>query len=402
MGGGNARNGAALGGRAPTITGNQTRLRPNLDATGRAGGSGIIAGDRQLAGSGQGAGGGRGTGALHVPFAGRMTPNDLGKFLSLPNRGGSGSGLANGSARGTQVINASRHTASNFRNLPVSQLNRIQTNVNGAFRNTSFVNVNRFNNGFGFGFGGNPYWNNWAGGIRSYCNFNRFNGCFNNRFWATNYCHFPWRRSYYWWGSQPWSYWWGCPTWGGLNGWFGNYWGTPYYYGYGPGGNVVFNSGYVYLNDEPIATVEDYAASAAALADAPPPANPDQPTEWMPLGTFTLSEGEEDKDPSRVIQLAVDKEGYVSGTMTNQKTNQTLPVQGRVDKETQRVAFTIGNEKEVVFETGIYNLTQQQTPLLAHGEGREETYLLLRLDPPKTDEAPPPPPATEEPKSLLP
>jgi hypothetical protein len=122
----------------------------------------------------------------------------------------------------------------------------------------------------------------------------------------------------------------------------------------------------------------------------------------MPLGTFTLSEGEEDKDPSRVIQLAVDKEGYVSGTMTNQKTNQTLPVQGRVDKETQRVAFTIGNEKEVVFETGIYNLTQQQTPLLAHGEGREETYLLLRLDPPKTDEAPPPPPATEEPKSLLP
>ena len=48
-----------------------------------------------------------------------------------------------------------------------------------------------------------------------------------------------------------------------------------------------------------------------------------------------------------------------------------------------------------MLETGIYNLTQQQTPVLAHGDGREETYLLLRLDPPKEAEtkAAPPNPA---------
>src|SRR4029453_11051699 len=100
------------------------------------------------------------------------------------------------------------------------------------------------------------------------------------------------------------------------------------------------------------------------------------------------------------------KDGNVSGAMTNQKTNQTLPVQGRVDKETQRVAFTIGNNKDVVLETGIYNLTQQQTPVLAHGEGREETYLPPPLDPPKTEDAKaaapatPPPPAPD--KTLVP
>jgi hypothetical protein len=165
---------------------------------------------------------------------------------------------------------------------------------------------------------------------------------------------------------------------------------------------VVFSGGYVYLNDQPIATAEEYAASAAALAEVPPPANPEQPAEWLPLGTFAVSEGEEDKDPSRVLQLAVDQAGNVSGTLVNQKTGRTYPVQGRVDKETQRVAFTIGDNKEVVLETGLYNLTQQQTPVLAHGEGREETYLLLRLEPPPAEDAPPAPPAAAGMRPLVP
>src|SRR5437764_9490493 len=158
------------------------------------------------------------------------------------------------------------------------------------------------------------------------------------------------------------------------------------------------------MNDVPIATAADYAASAAELAAVPTPANPDAATDWLPLGTFALSESETDKDPARVVQLAVDKDGIVSGTMFNKTTSQTYPIQGRVDKETQRVAFTIGDAKDVVFETGIYNLTQQQTPILVHGEGREETYLLLRLELPKTDgtAAPPGSPAVGAPAAAPP
>ena len=51
------------------------------------------------------------------------------------------------------------------------------------------------------------------------------------------------------------------------------------------------------MDDVPIATAADYAASAATLAEVPTPANPDQPTQWLPLGTFVLSENEADKDP---------------------------------------------------------------------------------------------------------
>jgi len=336
-----------------------------------------------------------GAGALHVPFAGRVTPQHLNSFLAMPNRAGAG-GLA-----GTNVRNISHlgghtnvnHTNINnsFNRLNVTQVNRINNNLNTGFRHHHGFNRGfGFNNGFGFnsfGFGwGNPFFYNWGLGITNFWNPYGYYGLFGNRFWATNYAYFPYSRYSYYGAGYPYSYWWGTPSWGGLNSWFPSYgWNTPYYYGYGPGGNIVYNNGTVYMDDVPIATAADYAASAATLAEVPTPANPDQPTQWLPLGTFVLSENEADKDPARVVQLAVDKDGIISGTMYNKTTKQTFPIQGRVDKETQRVAFTIGDAKDVVFETGIYNLTQQQTPILAHGDGREETYLLVRLQQPNAD-----------------
>jgi hypothetical protein len=366
----------------------------------------------------QGADGERGTGSLRLPLAGRISPDDLGRFLGTRGRQ-LDSGLASAN-RGVDGVRGLRGELNGVRgeavgglrgrlndvNLSAGQINNIRTNVNTAIRNEVNVNrvtnigainnINRFDNRY---FHAHPhranFWNNWCGGINKFCNFNSFHGCFNNRFWATNFCHFPWRRSYYWWGARPWSYWWGCPTWSSFVGWFPGFGlSSPYYYDYGVGGNVVYDGGYVYVNGSQVATAADYAASAAELATVPTPVNPEAATEWLPLGTFALSTSEADKDPSRVVQLAVDKEGNISGTMFNKTTNQTYPVQGRVDKETQRVAFTIGGRQEVVLETGLYNLTQQQTPVLAHGDGREETYLLYRLeakDAPATTPAPPVP-----------
>jgi hypothetical protein len=349
----------------------------------------------------------------------RVTPQSVNNFLSLPNNrnsgerntGGRNTGGLTGNQR-TNVLNVNARNnignigniSNSFNRLNAGQITRINNNLNNGFRNHHHQG---FNNGFGhnhFGFGyRSPYWNNWCSGVRGFWNPYGYNGLFGNRFWATNYCYFPWRRSYYYNCGYPYSYWWNTPTWGGLGSWFPNYgWDTPYYYGYGPGGNIVYSGGTVYMNEQPIATAEDFAASAAELAAVPAPANPDVTAEWLPLGTFALSENETDKDPSRVVQLAVDKEGVVSGTMHNKATNQTYPIQGRVDKETQRVAFTIGEAKDVVFETGIYNLTQQQTPVLVHGEGREETYLLLRVEPLKTDGSAPAAAAPANPGAVAP
>jgi hypothetical protein len=37
----------------------------------------------------------------------------------------------------------------------------------------------------------------------------------------------------------------------------------------------------------------------------------------LPLGTFAVSSGVQDVDPTRVIQLAVNKQGVISGTLYN-------------------------------------------------------------------------------------
>jgi hypothetical protein len=196
---------------------------------------------------------------------------------------------------------------------------------------------------------------------------------------------FPWDYGYYWRSPRPWWYWWSYPTWASCAGWFPGWgWSEPYYYDYGPGGNVVYSSGGVYVNDELVATADEYAQSAAELAtveeaDIDPAAG----GEWLPLGTFALAIDRSDKDPTRVVQLAVDKQGIISGTMHDEATDKTFPIQGRVDQETQRVAFTIGDNPDLVMETGIFNLTQDETPVLVHkGTDQTQTNLLIRLEQP--------------------
>jgi len=87
------------------------------------------------------------------------------------------------------------------------------------------------------------------------------------------------------------------------------------------------------------------------------------------------------------VQLAVSKEGIISGTLYNTQTDAAQSVQGQVDKETQRVAMRIADSDTVVIETGIYNLTQDQTPILVHyGTDRTETWMLVRLENPAGDD----------------
>ena len=52
-----------------------------------------------------------------------------------------------------------------------------------------------------------------------------------------------------------------------------------------------------------------------------------------------------------------------------------------MDKKTQRAAWTIGDNKDNVMETGIYNLTKDEAPMLVHfGKDKTEQWLLVRMD----------------------
>jgi len=136
----------------------------------------------------------------------------------------------------------------------------------------------------------------------------------------------------------------------------------------------------------------DYAQSAATLATIDPNDVPSKNTEdWLGLGTFAVTEadasGKKDTiEPTRFVQLAIDKKGFVAGTYFNRKTDEVFAVSGRVDKDTQRMAFKIDEKPDVVFETGLFNLTQDTTPVLVHfGPQETETFVFARLEKPKDD-----------------
>ncbi len=239
------------------------------------------------------------------------------------------------------------------------------------------------------------YWHGWGNGVRNnWGYYHRHNNWFNSAWWGRHY--YPVGRWNYYHGfyRHPWRYWWRVPTYAALTNWFiwsapANVWSQPVYYDYGTGGNVVYQDNSVYVGGTEVASADDFAASAMDLATAPPPESDEQAddAEWMPLGTFAVSTSEEDTNPSMVIQLAVNREGIISGSLYNIDTDEAQAVQGQVDKDTQRVAFRIGENEDFVAETGLYNLTQEEVPLLVHfGTERTENYLLIRLDAPEGED----------------
>jgi hypothetical protein len=84
------------------------------------------------------------------------------------------------------------------------------------------------------------------------------------------------------------------------------------------------------------------------------------------------------------LQLAVSKQGMISGTYQNTATNTTDAVEGMVDKQSQRAAWTAQGKTRPLMETGIVNLTQESAPALVHfADGTTQQWLLVRLDKPQ-------------------
>ena len=84
------------------------------------------------------------------------------------------------------------------------------------------------------------------------------------------------------------------------------------------------------------------------------------------------------------LQLQVSKEGLITGTFQNTATNDVQQIQGAVDKNSQRSAWTIAARSWPVMETGISNLTKDEAAVLVHFEdGQTQQWLLVRMEGPK-------------------
>ncbi len=212
---------------------------------------------------------------------------------------------------------------------------------------------------------------------------------YHNMFNKNWYANHPNLNNFYWhshiWPYHPWNYWWRPAAWAALSSWVVWTSGPPLYYDYG--NNFYYENDFVYLNGRRLCTAGEYYGQAFQIVTKTPEVK-DDAAQWMPLGVFALSQGDSGAS-NMVVQLAVNKDGVIQGTYYNTDNDMTKPIKGMVDKQSQRAVWTFADDSNnaVIMETGIYNLTQDQTDVLVHfGKDRTEQWLLVRLKEPPTEE----------------
>ena len=109
----------------------------------------------------------------------------------------------------------------------------------------------------------------------------------------------------------------------------------------------------MYYGDQPVCTEAEYIQQAEAIALSEPETKP-AAEDWMPLGVFAITQDGEPTgaDPTMFLQLALSKQGVINGTFQNTATNTVKAVEGMVDKQTQRAAWTVEGESRPLMETG--------------------------------------------------
>jgi hypothetical protein len=212
---------------------------------------------------------------------------------------------------------------------------------------------------------------------------------------------FPFR--FGWWGGRNWYgqrwdhwdrfarnqpfYWWYWATAPRLSNWITYRWGTPYYWDYGPGEYIYYDDGAVYINGRWYQPGPVFYENTVRLVEQAPDLTPEQAAsaEWLPLGVFAVTrDGRAEADV--LVQLAVTQEGVIGGTASDQQSGTSHPVEGTVEKQSQRAvwSYTDAQGRRVVMETSIFNLTQpESTGLVHYGPDNIAVIELVRLDPPE-------------------
>ena len=130
------------------------------------------------------------------------------------------------------------------------------------------------------------------------------------------------------------------------------------------------------VNDEP-STSDAGAAKRLAQSGS---VQIGKDVEFLPLGVYALAPPDHD-EATAMLQLAVSKDGVVRGSYCDLVSNQGHKIQGAVDKKTERVAFTIGQQGTTVFETMLADLTSPEGEVSLHfPDGEASDWVLARFE----------------------
>lgn len=151
---------------------------------------------------------------------------------------------------------------------------------------------------------------------------------------------------------------WRPAAWGTLAHWGAWHWSTPYYY----------DEGYAY----PITVESIY----------PYPNTPSQTGDWLSFGVFAVLSIANAAPPThRFVQLSLNRSGEIAGVLYNSLTDAAQDLTGMVDPINQKAYWSLANRtNSPIASTGIYNLTEDQTPINVHfADNSDQTWVLVRL-----------------------
>jgi hypothetical protein len=174
-------------------------------------------------------------------------------------------------------------------------------------------------------------------------------------------------------------------SWGSVGSWCGTS-GEEAPYSYGE--EIYYAEDQVYSGDKPIATAEEYSQQAEELATSDPTAEPAK-GDWLPLGVFAITQDGQASGaaPSLYVQLAISKQGVISGTLKNTLSGKAQAIEGMADIKSQRVAWGVSGQERPIMETGLAGLTKDTAPALIHfADGQTQQWLIVRM--PEQGEAP--------------
>jgi len=194
---------------------------------------------------------------------------------------------------------------------------------------------------------------------------------FNNQFWGDH----NYNPAY----NAVGQNWWGYSTWNSLNGWLGWDGGVlPVYY---DDGNYYDSSQMLGTGDEQPMGAPVSSAPVSNMSVQSMPVVPSTGSDWLPLGVFALTSNESNAAQAVMFfQLTVNKVGTISGAYYNQATDQVYPIEGIIDKSTQKAIWKIsqGNNSPI-FETEAYNLTLSTTSVGVNFNNNVQNWMMVRM-----------------------
>jgi hypothetical protein len=107
---------------------------------------------------------------------------------------------------------------------------------------------------------------------------------------------------------------------------------------------------------------------------------------WEPLGVYSLLEPGQTKSTT-LFQLAINKDGIVRGNYMNEITNEKSQIQGALDKKTQRLSWTVGQNPQTVFSTDLEDLVKDKGKVVVQfGPDNTQQMAFKRQAKPKQSE----------------